>query len=461
MDNATQVVTIGNAFELVFQRVEAYSELSELAVIDERHFGQKAAFWSTRFGQPSVVVCTSAPSGRLLDGIYEDCPQPTFIEPRRVSSSICRDLLADSSTLGLLLSVLDRDKNVYLAPYVHTSHVERLGAFLMERGYSLVDYRHQAELVKLLWNKVNAERLVFHPVDLLNKHRPKSIAADSEQELSDAIAWLALQGVEKIVVKSAAAVGGAGIFFIDYHNIRQGSSHWDYLVGVGQNEVDRSAPFLVEEWVQSDFSPTVDLEVTQTGKIEVVGIALQRLYDGRYYTGFYASPVFEGHWWFKAVENLARVVGYKLADLGYIGPANVDFVVSLSEHRVTLIEINPRRSALIDGFSLRKTKYASQSNTSISVADYVNISSRSITLSSAFEELSANEKHCAMVLPVADGGFDSRFRWLGILAVGGNSVDSEDILTEAVLKIQDPDLDEIGLTEPNIRAFKRLSDKVA
>lgn len=461
MNNGIQVVTIGNAFELVYRHVEAYIDLSELARVDECHFGQKAAFWSTRHGQPSIVICTSAPSDRVLGATYEDRQRPTFIAPARTSSSICLDVLADSSAVVRLLSVLDRNKKVYLAPYVHTFHVEKLGAFLVDMGYDLVDYRNQAELVKLLWDKAIAQRLVFQSVELLSRHRPKSVVARSEHHLFDAVAWFARQGIEKVVVKSAAAVGGAGVFFLDSRSVRQGSSHQDFLVGLGQNEADRSAPFLIEEWVQSDASPTVDIDVTQTGQVEVVGIALQRLFDGRYYTGFYSSPVLEGRWWFKTVETLARVVGRKLANLGFLGPANVDFVVSSTEHRVTLVEVNPRRSALIDGFSLRKMKYDSLPNTSISVADYVNISGRFMALQDAFGAFVTVEKLPAAVLPVADGGFASRFRWTGVLAVGVDSVDSEDVLEDAVLQLQDPERDEIGLAERNVRSYGRVSEKVA
>jgi hypothetical protein len=103
------------------------------------------------------------------------------------------------------------------------------------------------------------------------------------------------------------------------------------LRGTGQNEAVRSAPFLIEERVPWDVSPTVDIEVTCTGQVEVVDVALQRLYDNRYYTGFYASPILRQRWWFHDVEMLARVVGRRLAELGYLGPANVDFVVSSAD----------------------------------------------------------------------------------------------------------------------------------
>ena len=349
---------------------------------------------------------------------------------------------------------------VFLAPYVHTAQVERLAAFLLESGYSLLDYRPQAELVKLLWSKVDAQRLVFQPVDVLYRHRPKSTVAHSEMDLLGAISQFARQGITRIVVKSAAAVGGAGVFFLDSTSVRSGSLRQDFLLEIGQNEADRSAPFLIEERVQSDVSPTVDIEVTRIGRVKLVGVALQRLYDDRYYTGFYASPTLEKRWWFRRVRMLARVVGDRLADLGYVGPANVDFVVSSAARRITLIEVNPRRSALIDGFSLRQMKYGSVHNVSISVADYVNISERFRGIEDAFDASSKNANGL-YVVPVADGGFSSSFRWAGVWAVGINSSDSEDILEDAVLQLQDPERDEIGVAERNSRSFERISENAA
>src|SRR6185295_18951618 len=117
-----QVVAIGNAFELVHQQVGSYAGLSELASVDERHFGQKSTFWATRYGWPSVVVATSAPSESVLASTYADCRRPTFVEPRRSSSSICVDLLEDSISWKSFLSILDRRRAIFLAPYVHSVH---------------------------------------------------------------------------------------------------------------------------------------------------------------------------------------------------------------------------------------------------------------------------------------------------------------------------------------------------
>ncbi len=459
MSKDTQVITIGNAFELVCRHVEAYSGLEDLARVDERHFGQKAAFWSTQHGLPTIVICTAAPSHTVLDATYDDQPQPIFIEPIRSSSSICHDVLADANARSRLLSVLDRRKGVFLAPYVHTAHVESLATFLLNSGYTLLDYHCQAELVKLLWNKVNAQQVVFTSVDLLNRHRPNAIVAESENDLLVTISQFARQGTKKVVVKSAAAVGGAGVFFVDTLSVVQGAPPQTFLCSLGQNEVDRSAPFLVEEWVEWDVSPTVDIEVTGRGQVVVEGVAIQRLYDRRYYAGFYSSPSLEARWWFRSVEALARSVGRRLANIGYIGPANVDFVVCSSERRITLIEVNPRRSALIDGFSLRKMKYGSAPGTSISVADYVNVSGHFVSLENAFSSCALTKKASAAIFPIADGGFSSNFRWAGVCAVGLGSLDSEDILEESALHLQDPARDEIGLAEPKRRSFGRISER--
>ncbi len=339
--------------------------------------------------------------------------------------------------------------------------MEKLASFLLSSGYTLHGFQQQAGLVKRLWNKVNAQRDIFDAVGELTRHRPKSLVVKSENELLHSFSEFANHGIRKIVVKSAAAVGGAGVFFVDSSQIRVGTSCKEFLHENGQNEPDRSPPFLVEERVDWDASPTVDIEVVQRGRVSLVGVALQRLYDGRYYTGFYSSPHLEGRWWFAKVVALAEIVGLKLADLGYVGPANVDFVVSAVEQRVTLIEVNPRRSALIDGFSLRDVKYGKSAKVSISVVDYVNISGRFTRLVEALSACCATISPPNALLMVADGGFSSEFRWAGIWAAGCNSFDSEDILQDAVLQLQDPERDEIGRAEHNTRAFVRISEVFA
>lgn len=459
-DQGVQVIAIGNAFELVHQNIESYASLTELAEADDRHFGQKSAFWSTRHGWPHVVVSTVSPSATILDSTYADRRRPEFVEPPRAASSICLDLLADSSSWRELTSALDVRRRVFLAPYVHSVHIEALADRLVSEGFTLCDYRPQAPLVRRLWSKVDAQRYLFDESVELRKYRPMSLVASSERGLADAARHFLQEGISELVVKSAAAVGGSGVFFVGSRELsRRDSLLDDLLSGSGQNNPDRSAPFLVEERVPWEVSPTVDMEVMLNGRVEIVGLALQRLYDDRYYTGFYASPLLENLWWATEILHLSKAVGAKMSSLGYVGPANVDFVVSAEPRKITLIELNPRRSALLDGFGIRKMKYGPRASVPISVVDYVNVSHRFVTLSDAIAEV-RNEVP-GVVLSVADGGFSSKFRWAGLWAAGSTAMDSESIMESAVTRVQDPERDEVGSAERQMTQFCRISGNAA
>lgn len=457
---SVQVVTIGNAFELVYQDIKPYANLTELARVDERHFGQKSAFWATRHGWPSITISTLPPSELLLDLTYGDKRQPTFIQPFRRSSSICLDLLADLASWSTFTSSLDRTRRVFLAPYVHSLQVDELAARLIADGFTLSDYKPQAPLVNHLCSKIYTQQYVFEHVDELRRHRPKTLVAWSARELQDAARYLAREGVEEVVVKSAAAVGGAGVFFVEAWKLSSRDHPLDNLLSAtGQNYAERIAPFLVEERVPWDVSPTVDMEVLSTGQVEIVGIALQRLYDERYYTGFYSTPRLEQRWWFRKTLCLAKVLGRKLSSLGYAGPANIDFVVSENPRRLTLIELNPRRSALLDGFGVCQLRGGTRMSTAISVADYVNVAQRFVTLGDVVSE--GLGRVPGFVLPIADGGFYSSFRWAGIWAAGSPGMDSETILEAAVDQLQDPERDEVGSAGRQVARFRRISENAA
>ena len=461
MTEEIQVVTIGNAFELVNQRESSYSQLTKLAKADESHFGQKTAMWSTRYGFPKIAVCTSRPSNAILNRIYGHQPPPRFIEPKRISSSICADLLEDESAIQALLLLLDRKQKVFIAPYVHTSHVEVFAGFLIKSGYQLIDYYKQAPLVKCLWSKTEAQRLVFEANDVLNSHRPKSMIAHTDEALVNSLRQYAIRGINKVVVKSAAAVGGSGVFYVDTNKAASKLTPLEFLVASGQNEANRSAPFIVEEYVPWDFSPTVDIDISINGQIDFIGTALQRLHDQRYYNGFYYSPLLKERWWFKGVESLAKVVGSRLFELGYTGPANIDFVVSSKDQRISLIEVNPRRSALIDGYGILKLKCGSLNDFSVSAADYVNVAPQFHNITEAFDSFVPNIPLNAEILPVSDGGFSSTYRWVGMLAVGHDPQDSEDVLLESVIQLQDPNRNETGSSGQQLRPLTRISQEAA
>jgi hypothetical protein len=450
----TQVVTIGNAFELVYDHVCPYQALPDLARADERHFGQKSTFWMTQYGWPNVVITTAAPSEPVLHAtLGSSACWPRFIEPQRVSSSICRDLLSDSEAWAGITTSLCHDKPVFLAPYVHTIQTDNLAAALTSAGYVLRDYQRQGSLVRKLCSKIYADRTVFEPVGELRRHRPSSLIAPCMQSLREAGSIFSRRGIREIVVKSSSAVGGSGIFFVASDMLsRPEYSLSEILVASGQNVAATSGPFLVEERVSCDLSPTVDVEISSGGDIHVVGVALQRLFDDRYYTGFYAAPILTKLWWYERVVALAKTVAARLRSLNYIGPANVDFVISEHEKKITLIELNPRRSALLDGFGLCRMRGGSSAAQSISVTDYVNVAGEFRSIRGVVD--SGLGRLADSVVVTADGGFQSDFRWLGIWA-GSATADSETLLEAAVARLQDPLRDEIG------SATHRLHHRIA
>jgi hypothetical protein len=93
--------------------------------------------------------------------------------------------------------------------------------------------------------------------------------------------------------------------------------------------------------------------------------------------------------------------------------------------------------------------------------DYVNISKRFVSLEDALSECAPSANGSAVILPVADGGFSSRFRWAGVWAVSLGIEDSEDILDEAVSRLQDPARNEVGAAECKSRSFTRVSENAA
>src|SRR5258706_12308189 len=211
MAHDIQVVAISNSFELVYRDELPYALLTDLARIDELHFGQKSAFWWTDYGWPDVVITTRPPSEEILKATYRDQSCPRFVLPFRESSSICLDLLADVTAWQTFISSLDRNKSVFLAPYVHTPALELLAASLLSNGFRLCDYRPQATLVSKLWNKVYVQRAIFEQNARLRSHRPMAIVAMSDRAVRRSATLFKRRGIRQLVIKSNAAVGGAGV----------------------------------------------------------------------------------------------------------------------------------------------------------------------------------------------------------------------------------------------------------
>lgn len=432
--SSVQVITVANAYELVFRSVRPYAALSELARADELHFGQKSSLWATPFGWPDVVVCTQSQSEAVARGLWgrSSDARPTFVTPRRVSSSICLDFLQDAGAKEGLINALDRSRPVHIAPYLYTRHVSKLVEWLRVNGFDVRAFPEQASLVASLCDKTYTSEHVFSQSQALHRLRPTARVARTSEDLRSTIGEFSRRGISRVVVKSASAVGGAGVYFVEDTFSARRNSLDVLLAARGNNEADRSAPFLVEEWIPAIASPTVDVYIEKNGEVSTAGVAVQRLYDGRYYIGFHYDPEMRSHEWYRQVLDATHELARILSRLGYYGPANVDFIV-VPDGGIRLIELNPRRSALLDGFGLATREYGAWDRVALSVADYVTCRSTKNALEIGLMLRSMSPR--ATVQASADGGLDSKFGWLSLWA---SRLNTEEALETAVGMLRGP-----------------------
>lgn len=450
-----QVVAIANAYELVYAQQRPWLTLSSLARSDDHHFGQKAAWWKSRLGDPNVIICHARPTAMALASLDLPSASPrAFVCPVTQSSSIIDNFLRDERAQDLLLNSLSRDRPVHLMPYVHTRQIDQFATWLERAGHSLIGFSPHGNLVRQLCDKIFVQDHIFSQNPLLARLRPHSANARSTDELRTVLRSFHALGIRQQVVKSSCAVGGAGVFFLNQGDSVPTSIE-TLLRARGNNEPDRGPPFLVEEMIPAVCSPTVDIDVSRDGQVRIDGVALQRLFDARYYIGFHYSPEMRGARWFGSVVEMSIVVGTALAKLGYDGPANVDFLV-LPDDSIRLVELNPRRSALADGFAIAERRYGSWSARSLSVADYIP-SVRSDTVDTVLTTL---RTACGGydVGIISDGGLASKYRWVGVL-VSTPDARSEEILETCVnaLSGQDRCVDSEDLG----RTFCRILDSAA
>jgi hypothetical protein len=191
---------------------------------------------------------------------------------------------------------------------------------------------------------------------------------------------------------------------------RTGGFGHELLRARGYNTPFVEAPFLIEEYVEHCLSPTADAHVDQNGELTFVRIGLQRLYDGRYYAGFHSHAAMADCAWYQQVQWCITVVGDRLRSIGYQGFFNLDFVVD-DRDRAYLIELNPRRSALQDGYGLADALHrAGRAVTSISTADYVECRRTG--------EIDRSEGNVQMtVVRATDAALHSEYRWVSLCAL--------------------------------------------
>ena len=410
-----QTVMIGNAYELLANGVQRIETLSELYRVDERHFSLKCAYWKSRFGWADVAICRSS---KLASEHLRDLHNVFLVCPKQATTSVCRDLLDDQVQMFRFLEALDRDRRVVFCSYGLSAPLLELMEVVKGLNYdcSLEFGEITLEICEELNNKVYVERELFQKDPELSRHRPYLAVANTIDCLWEKLhSVVSERKVCDVVVKSARSVGGAGVFFLSASDLFGRQDRFGLFQATGYNEADTRAPFVVERFIDWRLSPTSDLFIDENGECRLLHVSLQRLFDRKYYAGFYKPKrdYLEHQDWYQDLRRLALRVGRRAAALGYRGFLNVDFVVD-KEGQVHLMELNARRSALMDGLNLAEFLCDGLEDTSLSVADYVEMPKgltwqRLVLLANHY-----STKFQCRVRFTLSGGFSSGYRWLGL-----------------------------------------------
>jgi hypothetical protein len=425
--SGVQVLTIGNAYESAVRAPEPIAKMEPLFLADEAHLSQKAAYWLTPLGFPSAAVCR-------MPVLASSGPTPTshYVCPPRKTSSISADLLADDATRDVLLHLLDRKSPVLVSPYAWSREACAVRDWLTEFGYDVLTPAVDLDQLAKLNSKVATQLSFFGARPDLATLRPHCSIAGDLNGLDDAVRRVArASGGEQVVVKSSIGVGGDGVFFVDANAVDRGEPAASMMFATGYNGRNITPPFLVEAFIPGIAFPTVDLVVRPTGVDWLCGAYEQRLFDKRYFAGFHMLDQHASRSvpWFPRLLEAAETVGNALAEESYEGYINVDFVVT-ADGIPFVVELNPRRSALLDGIGLAHHVLGDGFGCNISCADYIEARGTSSQADAAARLQRVTDAAGGGVRIALDAGYESDYAWLSLVAL--TSADAERLLASGI-----------------------------
>lgn len=414
----TQVITIGNMYEMMHP---SYYNDSELAKIDAQHLSQKALYWLTEQGPPTITIVgktlkpttiESLPSQirDILPGetiIATDCFKPT------------KSLIENEADWNELIKALEDGTNtIHIAAYWFSEYIPILAEKLRMLGFKVTtEYSQDMEakapkLIHFLNNKVSFhEWLVEQGLGVIC---PYTFIAE---DLDEVATFLQSMGPDsRWMLKSAYSVGGAGVFRLlseEKMNVEWLQERMTSLPGYSAFP---TPPFLVEQDVSlgKDICfPTADFFIHLDGTIgDEISISIQRIADGRYYMGFETNGGRIPADTITEIRNQVTNIASKLSAEGYRGWGNFDFAIR--DQSIFFLEFNPRRSALLDGLNL-KNRLLGRHNHICFMEDYMegeNITSESF----------------GDYITILDAFSDSTWDWSGIISMAPSNNDFETTL---------------------------------
>jgi len=354
-------VVVGNIAENDVKRMdnEVLSEEWLGWLQASNQISDRALFWE---GDNKVVV-TPRPFDRLwMDdmcqwlgwhNVENICPQTT-------SYHICDDIMADRSIITDLHRRISAAESVKLASWGSTLGMNRLLENLQRAGnvYApelLPDDRFD---LGLKFDSKSEFRKLCEP--LIAKHPqlriPEGSVCESQAELHQVVTEKFLNVSRPFVIKSGYRSGGSGVLIFRPQDLDKKKTE------VIHQEIDQwlsvsdffPPPYIVEEFIRNDEHISSQLSyhglVHPNGSVEKLGIN-GMLIEKEGYKGALIGDLLDPKY-LQEVNEIANIIGAAMAEQGYQGRLNIDYVVSESDELYT-IEINAgRRSGSVHVFEL-------------------------------------------------------------------------------------------------------------
>jgi len=419
-----QVLVIGNIYEMMDTQ---HQSNSELAKIDAKHLSQKAIYWETEFGPPTIAIVGKELMSLTLDSLpkaiknslpreiitVNDCFQPT------------RSLIENIGEWNRLLKALNTgDRYVHIAAYWYSPFILKLASKLRNEGFIVTtEFPVELEevgssLIQNLKDKVNFHRWLTRKGFALL--RPYTTVANSLKEVAN---FLTTMGPDSPwVLKSADSVGGAGVFKLISEEEMDENWLLQRMEPLPGYYSFNEPPFLIEQDVSKGdhvLFPTADFFVALNGTVcENIHTSLQRIAEGRYYTGYESNAGRIPSTDVEKIEQHTRNIARSLAKEGYRGWGNLDYAIRDGE--IFLLEFNPRRSALLDGISVQR-RLGGGGTYHVLMEDYL----------PAQETTNFKSEFYIILLDAFQG---SQWNWLGAILLLDSDEERENLLSQTNLR---------------------------
>jgi hypothetical protein len=312
---------------------------------DDFLIAERAIFWG---GDDKLVILPQQVSEEFQSSIVSSMGWYNLrvIAPSTKSNSICKDIYSDQQLWFDLVSTLRQSDQVELFSYGTTPQLYELLKNLRDAGLTIqtpeLASKHLFNLIHSLDSKSGCRELAAHLAETEPEIKlPAGYLCYNRDDINTAIYKLS-EITTQVVLKLDRGAGGWGIV-----KLTELSSSLDAaLAALGKEpEIWRSGPIIVEEYIDTADSPTVDAVVLPDGSVEPRIIGRQVLDARLRYMGIHVGHHIYSPELTNRIYQIGQTIGNEMGRLGYRGWFDIDLIRTKNDE-LYVIEINARRTGV-------------------------------------------------------------------------------------------------------------------